>query len=361
MAGSTGQDLKGRKTFRVVIATPLEAELVERIGAAAPGRVDIRYAPELLPPTRYKCDHRGDPAFRRSAEDEARWSELIAGAEILWDIPSDRADGSNPVADAAGLRWIQTTSSGVGPRVRELGLDQRGITITTARGLHAAPLTEFTFMALLMHAKGYAHLRREQDARRWRLYCSDSLAGKTLSIVGMGGIGRRIAAAGKAFGMRVNGLVRDESTVTAADLGIDNVFRQAALHAMLEETDALVLCAPETPATRDLLDRAAFEALKPGAVLVNIARGSAVDEAALVSALLSGRLGFAALDVFRTEPLPNDSPLWDLENVLISPHSASTVAEENERLAALFCRNLGRFLDGRIDEMENRFSAGRGY
>jgi phosphoglycerate dehydrogenase-like enzyme len=344
-----------------MIATPLEAELVELIGAAAPGRIDIQYAPELLPPTRYRCDHRGDPAFQRSAEDEARWSEMIAGAEILWDIPPDRADGSNPVADAAGLRWIQTTSSGVGPRVRALGLDQRGITITTARGLHAAPLTEFTFMALLMHAKGYAHLRREQEARRWRLYCSDSLVGKTLSIAGMGGIGRQIAATGKVFGMRVNGLVRNESTLSAKDLGINGVFRQAELHAMLEETDALVLCAPETPATRNLLDRAAFEALKPGAVLVNIARGTAVDEGALVSALLSGRLGLAALDVFRTEPLPENSPLWDLENVLISPHSASTVAEENERLTELFCRNLGRFVEGRIDDMENRFSVERGY
>ena len=344
-----------------MIATPLEAELVERIGAVAPGRVDLRYAPELLPPARYRGDHRGDPGFRRSATDEARWSELVAGAEILWDIPPDRADGSNPVADAAGLRWIQTTSSGVGPRVRELGLDRPGVTITTARGLHAGPLTEFTFMALLMHAKGYAHLRREQEAHHWRLYCSDSLVGRTLSIAGMGGIGRQIAAAGKTFGMRVNGLVRDESRVTAAELGIDAVFRQAELHAMLRETDALVLCAPETAATRDMLDRAAFEALKPGAVLVNIARGSAVDEAALVAALLSGRLAFAALDVFRTEPLPESSPLWDLENVLISPHSASTVAEENERLTALFCRNLERFLEGRVEDMENRFSAERGY
>ena len=344
-----------------MIATPLEAEHVERIGTVAPGRIDLRYAPELLPPTRYRGDHRGDPAFRRSADDEARWSEMIAGAEILWDIPPDRADGSNPVADAAGLSWIQTTSSGVGPRVRALGLDRRGITITTARGLHAAPLTEFTFMALLMHAKGYAHLQREQEAHRWRLYCSDSLAGKTLSIVGMGGIGRRIAATGKAFGMRVHGLVRDGSGATADELGIDAVFKQAQLHAMLQDTDALVLCAPETRATTGMLDRAAFEALKPDAVLVNIARGSAVDEAALVAALLSGRLAFAALDVFRTEPLPADSPLWDFENVLISPHSASTVAEENERLTELFCRNLARFLDGRIGEMENRFSAERGY
>lgn len=353
--------MKTKNKLNLVIATPLEAELVARIGAVAPERIEMRYAPDLLPPMRYPGDHGGDPTFRRTPEDDARWNEMIAGGEILWDIPPDRADGGNPVADAAGLRWIQTTSSGVGPRVRRLGLDERGITITTARGLHAAPLTEFTFMALLMHTKGYAHMRREQAAHRWQLYCSESLAGKTLSIVGMGSIGRRIAATGKAFGMRVNGLLRDESETTADDLGIDAVYRQAELHAMLGETDALVLCAPDTPATRDMLDRAAFDALKPGAVLVNVARGSAVDEAALVAALLSGRLAFAALDVFRTEPLPENSPLWDLENVLISPHSASTVAEENERLTELFCRNLRIFLEGRQSEMENLFSAERGY
>lgn len=353
--------MKGKRKLKLAIATPLEAEFVERIAAVAPGRVEVLYEPSLLPPMRYRGDHRGEPGFRRSPDEEKRWNRIIAGAHILWDIPPDHPDGSNPVTNAADLRWIQTTSSGVGPRVRKLGLDERGITITTARGLHAAPLTEFTFMALLMHAKGYAHLLREQAAHRWQLYCSDSLAGRTLSIVGMGGIGRRIAETGKTFGMRVNGMIRNESTATAGDLAIDAVFRQAELHAMLEETDALVLCAPETPETEGMLDRAAFDALKRGAVLVNIARGSAVDEAALIAALLSGRLAFAALDVFRTEPLPKGSPLWDLENVLISPHSASTVAEENERLTALFCRNLALFLKGRIGEMENLFDVQRGY
>jgi phosphoglycerate dehydrogenase-like enzyme len=212
-----------------------------------------------------------------------------------------------------------------------------------------------------MHAKGYAHLRREQEARRWELYCTGSLEGKTLSIVGMGGIGRRVAAIGQAFGMRVNGLIRDDSTATAEDLSIDAVFRQKSLHDLLRETDALVLCAPRTPQTDGMMDRAAFDVLKRGAVLVNIARGSLVDEAALVAALLSGQLAFAALDVFAVEPLPAESPLWDLENVLISPHSASTVAEENERITDLFCHNLALFLDGRVDEMKNLFNVERGY
>lgn len=347
--------------LNVVISTPLESELIEQIRAVAPGRIDVLYEPELLPPMRYRGDHRGDPDFQRPPDDERRWNKMIGKAHILWDIPPGHTAGGNVVDDAADLRWIQTTSSGVGPLVRKLGLDKRGVTITTARGLHAGPLTEFTFMALLMHAKGYAHLKREQAARHWELYCTDSLEGKMLSIVGMGGIGRRIAATGKAFGMRVNGMLRDDSTASAADFDIDAVFHQRALHDMLRETDALVLCAPRTLQTEGMINRAAFDVLKTGAVLVNIARGSLVDEAALVAALLSGRLAFAALDVFAVEPLPAESPLWDLDNVLISPHSASTVVEENERIADLFCRNLALFLDGRIGEMSNLFNAERGY
>lgn len=354
MAGRTDK-------LNVFIGTPLEEELVERIRAVAPDRIAVLYEPELLPPMRYLGDHRGDPNFQRSPDDERRWSETIGKAHILWDIPPGRPDGGNVIDAAADLQWIQTTSSGVGPLVRKLGLDKRGITITTARGLHAGPLTEFTFMALLMHAKGYAHLKRGQAARRWERHCPDSLAGKVLSIVGMGGIGRRIATTGKAFGMCVNGLLRDGSTASAGDFGIDAVFHQHVLHDMLRETDALVLCAPRTPETEGMMDRAAFDVLKEGAVLVNIARGSLVDEPALVAALLSGRLAFAALDVFAVEPLPDASPLWDIENVLISPHSASTVVEENERIADLFCRNLSLFLDGRIGEMKNLFNVERGY
>jgi phosphoglycerate dehydrogenase-like enzyme len=347
--------------LQAVIATPLEEALVERIRAVAPARVEVLYEPDLLPPMRYRGDHRGDPQFTRSAADEKRWTSLFRRADILWDIPPSPPEGGNVVDNATHLKWIQTTSSGVGPLVQKLGLDRRGIIVTTARGLHAAPLTEFTFMALLMHAKGHAHLQREQEARRWELYCSDGLEGKALSVVGMGGIGRRIAATGKAFGMRVHGLIRDDSKATAADFSIDAVFRQQALHDMLRETDALVLCAPRTPQTDGLMDRAAFDVLKRGAVLVNIARGSLVDEAAMVAALLSGRLAFAALDVFATEPLPPESPLWDLENVLISPHSASTVAEENERITDIFCHNLALFLDGRVGEMKNLFNVERGY
>lgn len=345
----------------LVIASPLEPEHVDRIRAVAPDRLDVVHPVDLLPPARFTADHGGPPDFRRSPDDERRWNDLIASADILWDIPRPRADGSNPIDDARHLRWVQTTSSGVGPLVKKLSLVERGIEITTARGLHAAPLTEFVFMALLMHVKNLLHLQKEQAARRWQYTCGDSLEGRTLSIVGLGGIGRRVAATGRAFGMHVAGLLRPGAPRRAADYGADEVFAWDAWHELLAGTDALVLCAPHTPDTHRMLDRAAFAALKPGAVLVNIARGTLVDEPAMIEALRSGRLAFAALDVFNTEPLPAGSPLWDMPNVLVSPHSASTVHAENARITDVFCYNLPLFLDGRLAEMRNRFHRDRGY
>ncbi len=346
---------------RLFIATPLEAEHVERIRAVAPGRVQVVYEPDLLPPTRYPADHKGVADFTRAPADERRWREHFADADILFDIPPRHADGSHPVDLAQRVRWIQTTSSGVGPLLAELGLGKRDVIVTTARGVHARALTEFVFLALLVHVRGLPHLQREQAAHRWERYCGEGIAGRTLSIVGMGEVGRRVASVAKAFGMRVAALARPGSVAGAAALGVDTLYRPEALHEMLAVSDALVLSAPHTPETEGLIDRRALYALKRGAVLVNIARGQLVEEGALIDALRERQVGFAALDVVASEPLAPDSVLWDLDNVLISPHSASTVAGENALITDLLCFNLARFLDGRVGEMKNRFDFARGY
>jgi phosphoglycerate dehydrogenase-like enzyme len=347
--------------LRVVVATPLEADQVERIRGVAPDRVEVLYEPTLLPPTRYRADHKGQSDFRRGADAEARWRTLIGMADVLFDIPPDGPDGHNPVVLAEQLRWVQTTNSGVGPLVARLGLIERGVMVTTARGIHAEPLTEFVFLALLMHVKNLAYLRQEQAAHRWERYCGGGLSGMTLSIVGMGEVGRHVARLARAFGMRTLGLVRDGGEANASTLGVDAVHHRASLHGMLAQSDALVLCAPHTPQTEGMIDTAALGALRPGAVLVNIGRGQLVDEPALIDALRTRHLGFAALDVAAVEPLPADSPLWDLENVLVSPHSASTVATENARITDIFCHNLGCYLDGKVERMRNPFSPDRGY
>ncbi len=129
----------------------------------------------------------------------------------------------------------------------------------------------------------------------------------------------------------------------------------------MPRADALVLCTPHTPETGSTIDAAAFAAMKPGVVLVNVARGQVIDEPALIEALRTGRVGFAALDVFAVEPLPASSPLWDMPNVIVSPHSASTAASENGKITDIFCRNLGCYLEGRHDDMVNVLDKTRFY
>ena len=354
--------MTGNKARLVVfIATPLEAEQVDRIRALDPDRLEVLFEPDLLPPTRYIADHSGQDDFALSAEQEERWRGHLARADILWDFPAYASDGTSGIDLAPNLKWIQTTSSGVGQTVKRLGLQESDILVTTARGVHAGPLSEFVFLALLSHVKRLPHLQAEQKAHRWDRFCGDELTGKTLAIIGVGTLGRRVAAVGRCFGMRVVALARVGSDRTAEQLGIDVLFAQEGLHEMLREADALVLSVPHTPDTEGLIDEAAFAALKPGAVFVNIARGQVVDQDALIRNLQSGRIALAALDPFAVEPLDPDSPLWDLPNVLISPHSASTAESENRKITDIFCHNLRCYIEGRLDDMQNVLDKARLY
>lgn len=333
----------------VVIASPLEAEHAARIAAVAPGRVELIYRPDLVPPTRYQADHTGPADWTRTPEQEAEWRSLLRRVEVMWDVDL-RADAP-PLELSPGLRWVQTSSAGVGPLVKRLGLHESDVIVTTASGIHAQPLTEFVFAALLFHTKRFAQIQADQRAYRWERYCATELDGRTMAIVGPGRIGREIARIARAFRMTVWAMDRTGDPARAEALGIDRLFARAAFHDMLAGADCLVLCTPHTPDTEGLMGSAEFAALKPGAVFINIARGVVVDEDALIAALQRGRIGFAALDVFRTEPLPADSPLWDMPNVLINSHSASTADTENAKLAERFCRNLALYLDGRAGEM----------
>lgn len=341
--------------LNVLIASPLEEEHVARIRAVAPDKVDVIHEPDLLPPTRYVADHSGPAGFRRGEEQEARWRRHLANADILWDFPPDAADGSPGLSLAPRVKWIQATSSGIGSRVARLGLKDSKIVLTTAKGVHAGPLAEFVFHSLIGHWKRHLHVQAEQKRHHWDRFCGDELAGKTLAVIGVGEVGRRIIRIGRAFDMRVAALARPGSKRTAAELEVDVLFQSDDLHRMLGEADALVLIVPHTAETEGMIDRAAIAALKPGAILVNIARGQVVDEQAMIDALRTGQLAFAALDVFAVEPLPVSSPLWDMPNVLVSPHSASTAASENGKITDIFCRNLKCFVEGRMSEMTNLF------
>jgi phosphoglycerate dehydrogenase-like enzyme len=330
------------------IASPLEPEHVERIRAVDPERLDILCEPDLWPPTRYVADHVGHP-FTRNPAQERRWREALERADILFDLPRKREDA----ALLRRLKWVQTTSTGVGQSVKNLGLQDSDVLVTTARGVHAGPLAEFVFMALLAHWRGLANLQAEQAQHRWSRYCGEEIAGRVLAIIGAGDLARGIAQRARAFEMRTIAVARHVGKGREHNALFDEIRPVSELKAALAQADATIVTVPHTPETERLIDAAAFAAMRKGSVFVNIARGQVVDEAALIESLRSGHLGLAALDVTTVEPLPADSPLWDMKNVLISPHSASTVTTENAKITEIFCENIVHYLDGRLDLMRN--------
>jgi phosphoglycerate dehydrogenase-like enzyme len=327
---------------RVVITSPLEPELVETI-RSTDDRLEVVHEAELLGSTRYASDH-PLPTLDAPAARE-RWEVLLDEAEVLFDFgPLELAPS---LADRPRLRWIQATSAGVGRLAERAGLTKSGVAVTTASGVHARPLAEFALLAMLMFGKDVLRLGREQRAHSWQRYAGEEVAGKTVCVVGLGKIGREVARLASALDARVVGTVREVGGRRPEHLFVELVEPTERLDELLPEADVLVLTVPHTPLTHRLIDARRLALLKPGAILVNVARGDVVDEAALIEALSSGRLRGAALDVFEQEPLPVENPLWDLPNVFVSPHSASTVAAENGRIVELFRENLRRYLDGR--------------
>src|SRR5258708_21257685 len=173
----------------VLITSPLEVEHVDRSRAVAPDAVETIYEPDLLPPTRYLADKKGRDGFELNGEHRQRWRSHLARATILWDFPGGSPEKGGGLAWAPHVKWVQTTSSGVGQMVERLGLADTDLLVTTARGVHAEPLAEFVFLALLAHAKDLPRLEREQRAHRWERHCGGELAGKRLAIIGAGKVG----------------------------------------------------------------------------------------------------------------------------------------------------------------------------
>ena len=324
----------------VLIATPLEAEHVSRI-AAADGRISVIYEPDLLPVPRYAADHTGKPR-NLSAAGLARWSQLRSRADVSfdfdWQAPGEMA------ANCPRLRWVQGTSAGLGGFLERTGLAGTPLVFTTAAGVHGVPLAEFTMLGLLYFTKDVPMLRRWQHGRRWERHHTRQLAGTRALLIGLGGIGREVARLLAAAGVEVLGASR---TGRSCDVpGVASYVADTEIDAVLPAADSLVLACPLTERTRHLIGARQLGLLPRGAIVVNVSRGPVIDEQALAASLRSGHLGGACLDVFETEPLPGDSPLWALDNVLVSPHSASTVEAENRLITELFIDNLRRWLAG---------------
>ncbi|QKE85071.1 D-2-hydroxyacid dehydrogenase [Arthrobacter sp. NEB 688] len=336
----------------VLVSTYLEPGLVERIATEL--SVEVLYDPALLPTPRYGNDH-GGVRPELSADEEQRWLDLLARADVAFDF--DWRAPEQMWANAPRLVWVQATSAGIGGFVKRYGLDGGEVVLTTAAGTHARMLAEFALAGVLHFVKDVPRLKAHQGERRWERHVSGQLAGRRATVVGLGSIGRQVVETFTALGMRVTGVGREGSTYEVPPG--TQVVTTARLDEVLPTSDVLVLAIPLTDETDGMIDAGRVAALPAGAIVVNVARGQVVDEAALTEGLRSGRLGGAALDVFEVEPLPAESPLWDMDTVLVSPHSASTAATENEVLVDLFVENFRRLRDGR--PLVNRYHADRGY
>jgi phosphoglycerate dehydrogenase-like enzyme len=205
--------------------------------------------------------------------------------------------------------------------------------------------------------KDIPFLERRRVEKRWERYTAEPLAGRRVLVVGLGEVGQQIARSCSALGVEVWGMRRMSNGV--APDGVTRLITRSDLRKELPMVDALILACPLTPETVGMVGEREFRAIRRTAIVVNVARGAVIDEQALIDALRKGWIRGAALDVFTQEPLPHDNPLWELPNVLISPHSASTMPDENRRIVDIFVDNLGRYLDGQ--PLRNMYERDRGY
>ncbi|WP_081661323.1 D-2-hydroxyacid dehydrogenase [Mycobacterium sp. UM_WWY] len=270
-------------------------------------------------------------------------ADAVRGAQalLMWDYFSPALRGAWASADA--LEWIHVTAAGVDTLLFDQ-LRDSDVVVTNARGVFDRPMAEYVLGAVIAYAKGTQASFDRQRRHQWQHRETRTIAGAHALVVGTGGIGREIARLLRAAGLVVRGAGR---VARAEDPDFDGVVAAADLAAAVGWCDHLVLAAPLTDATRGLVDATVLAAMKPDAHLVNVARGPLVDESALLAALTAGSIGGATLDVFDTEPLPQDHPLWDAPGAVVTAHMSGDARGWRDRLAAQFAENLHRWLAGR--------------
>ena len=263
----------------------------------------------------------------------------LPGAEVFW-VDFAVKDISRAIEIGTDLRWLTTQGTGVDGWPLDL-IEQRGLVLTNGAGVGAIPISEYVVMALLAGLKGLPQLMRAQDRGEWldQPPSKAEMYGKRAMIYGYGGIGRAIAERLRPFGVTVTGVRRNPGDEP-------DVIADSNWEARLPETDLLILSVPLTGATSALVCESQLAALPKGAWVANIARGGLIDEKALIASLKSGHLGGAYIDVTDPEPLPKDSELWSLPNVVLTPHSSWATEHQLERAAEIFIHNFDRYRAG---------------
>lgn len=297
--------------------------------------------------------------------------DVIANTEVLY------AGRYFPEPENAPLlRWIQLHSAGMNHTFKHRIVQAEDILITSTSGIHATNMAHYTLMMMLSFNYKMLMAHDLQSKAEWPDHAADlfapvDLAEQTVGIVGYGSIGRELARLCSAMGMTVLASKRDVMNTADSDGYIeqgtgdptgdipDRIYPAEAVASMAKDCDYLVIIVPMTPETKNMINDDVFDAMKDTAILINIARGGVVDEPALITALSSGKIGGAALDVFQQEPLPSSSPLWNLDNVIITPHISGFTQSYNEKAAKVFKENLKRYLDNR--PLLNQLNRKKGY
>jgi phosphoglycerate dehydrogenase-like enzyme len=306
-----------------------ELRTAKRLGPDAPGLV------EMSPPL----------------DDDYR--DALARAEVMFCLDAPL----NLPELAPNLQWIQAVGSGIG-QFAASRLEDGDITLTNAAGVGAPSIAEFVVGMIVAAWKDFPVLAQLQRDRNWAMHYGRLIMGSTVGIIGLGGIGAAVAQRIKPFGVEVLAIRRRyEPGMTAPN--VDELFGPDALHDVLARSDTVVLAAAGTPETENLMGAAELAAMKPGSVFVNVARGSMVDEPALIAALESGHLRAVATDVAREEPLPPDNPLWDAPNLIVSPHSSASQDRYFDMVFDLFIDNLGKYVAG--EPLRNVIDLSKGY
>ena len=290
-------------------------------------------------------EHGADSAEAQKARQEL--DTVLGDVEVFYSasLPADLP------TRAPKLKWLQYVWDGID---LDVGKDilESPILVTNARQLMALCIAEWVVMVMLMFSKRANDFIAERQERSWRGRVGDfydlwELQGKTVGVVGLGAIGSEVARLCKAFRMRVIATRRSAKQRQSNVGDVDEVMPASDLDDLLKASDIVALCVPGTPETRNLIGERELKLMGPETYLINVARGSVVDEPALVRALKEGWIAGAGLDVFRVEPLPTESELWDLHNVIMAPHITGDVIGYDALIADLLCRNLERYIKGR--------------
>lgn len=270
--------------------------------------------------------------------------DAVADARVLFNWTGSKAEVNKVLQTAPKLEWIHAMYAGL-DRSLFPELIEHPVPLTNGSGVFSQSLGEFIILGVLYWAKDVPRRIKAKAARKWDVFDNHEISRQTIGIVGHGDIGRAVSSRAKAMGMRVLAL-RKNVAPRLGDEHVDRVYSVPELHEMLPECDYVAVTAPLTAETKGMIGKAEFEKMKPSAIIMNVGRGPVIDEPAMIEALRTKRIRGAAIDVFDVEPLPPDSPLWDLDNLFMTAHCADHVHGWVESAVVFFCEQFRRWTNG---------------